>query len=96
MTPRYTVHRKDRNHDAIVGAAEAYGAWFIKAPPLDGWVWCKRLNKYMPVEIKMPEREGRKHEYTPAQKRFFFQAARDGASWWVWRTVEDVTRDLGG
>ena len=96
MPPRYTIHRKDANEDAIVSAVKRCGCWWRKGPPLDGWVWIGKWQMWMPVEIKVPEREGHKSEYTEAQKKFFAECDAHAARYWVWRTVDDVIRDLGG
>jgi hypothetical protein len=50
----------------------------------------------MPVEIKMPEREGLKHEYTPAQQRFLRFCEDRRAAHWIWRTEDDVIASLSG
>lgn len=93
MSPRtYTVHRKDGNHDELLAVAKRCGATVFKHPPLDVWVWVAKWQMWMPVEIKRPEREGRKDEYTSAQQRFMAMGVR----WWTWRTEEDVIRDLAG
>ncbi len=94
--PRYTIHRKDRNHDELVNIARRGGAYFRVGPPLDGLCWVNRWSLWMPVEIKPPDREGTKREYTEAQQKFLADCERTGAKYWVWRTEADVIRDLGG
>ncbi len=96
MTPRYTIHRKDQNHDRLVSAAKRCGAWVRKHPPLDLLVWVGKWQMWMPVEIKRPDKEGHKDEYTPAQLKFFDECKAHDAKWWVWRNESDVFRDLGG
>jgi hypothetical protein len=85
---------RDANQDALIAVAERLGCNWLQAPPLDGWCWVR--GRWMPVEIKRPEREGQLFEYTPAQRRFFRWCELRGALWWVWRTESDVIRDLGG
>lgn len=94
--PRYVIHRKDRNHAALVALAERLGMTFYVAPPLDGWAYNPRRKLWMCVEIKHPDREGHADEYTPLQRRFFERCKADNAPWWVWRTEADVVRDWEG
>jgi hypothetical protein len=61
--------------------------------PLDWWLLWR--GQWVPVEIKDPNVEGRKNEFTPAQRRFFAFAREHGGKWLTWRTTEDVLRDLG-
>lgn len=91
--PRHADPR-DANEVKLLRIAEQLGAHWIKAPPLDGWIFVR--GRYMPVEIKRPEREGHIWEYTPQQRRFFTWCQLRGATWFVWRTEADVIRDLGG
>jgi len=85
--------RRDENEHALVSIARALGAQWVQAGPLDGWV-CWR-GRWMPVEIKRPEREGRKGEYTEEQLRFFQRCRERGSPWLVWRTERDVYDALG-
>lgn len=86
--------KRDANEPALIGVARQLGAQFRIGPPLDGWIIWRGV--WLPVEIKLPEREGTKHEYTPAQKRFFTFCRDYGGRWLTWRTDADVIRDLGG
>lgn len=86
MRPRYNP--RDANEPALVKHAKQLGAHWLEAGPLDGW--CFHQGRWMPVEIKLPEREGLKNEYTPAQKRFFTWAQWYNAPHWVWRGEADV------
>lgn len=85
---------RDANEKPLIALAERFGAACHKGPPLD--LWCVHRGVWMPVEIKIPEVEGQKHEYKPAQLRFFAWCGIRNARWWVWRTEDDVIRDLGG
>jgi hypothetical protein len=85
---------RDANEQALLRVAERLGGAWLECGPLDGWiVW---RGAWLPVEIKIPEREGLRHEYTAAQKRFFAWCVIRNARWLVWRTDADVLRDLGG
>jgi len=87
---------RDTNDAELVAHALRLGGHFVRAAPLDGWCWVPRLAVWRPVEIKRAEVEGQAHEYTPQQVRFQRWCRDRGAPWWVWRTLDDVTRDLGG
>lgn len=92
---RHSHNTRDANEQDVLDIALKLGAVWREGPPLDGWVWVPRLAKWMPVEIKLPEREGTAREYTSAQKKFFSWCRQYNAPWWVWRTDLDVERDLG-
>lgn len=91
---RYSQNTRDANEDPLLRTARALGAGFWQAPPLDGWVIHRGV--WQPAEIKMPHREGHKHEYTPSQLRFLRFAADAHAPVLIWRTDEDVIASLGG
>lgn len=94
--PRYTIHRKDENHDTLVEIAEQFGGYFIVAPPLDGWLYSTRINLggWLPVEIKRADREGHKNEYTPKQRKFIEACKLIEAPYRTWRSADDVKADL--
>jgi hypothetical protein len=89
---RYSQTTRDANEDPLLKLAAQLGAHWIQGPPLDGWIFCRGV--WMPVEIKMPEREGLKGEYTPAQLRFLRFCSDRAAPHFVWRTEEDVIASL--
>lgn len=91
---RYNRNHRDTNEGPLVGLARRLGASWIEEGPLDGWMFHR--GQWMPVEIKRPEVEGYKHEYTPKQKRFLSWCQAVGATLVIWRTDEDVIRSLGG
>lgn len=92
---RYSHNTRDANEAELVGLAARLGGAWREDGPLDGWIFVPRLARWMPVEIKRPEREGLADEYTKGQRQFIAWAKAHGAPWWVWRTSEDVLRDLG-
>jgi hypothetical protein len=92
MKPRYNP--RDANELPLIERAGRLGAAWRQGPPLDGWILWRGL--FIPVEVKLPEREGLKNEYTALQKRFFSFCRLHGGKWFTWRTEDDVVRDLGG
>lgn len=93
---RYRHNTRDANEDQLLKLVEQLGGCWREGPPLDGWVWAPRMSRWMPVEIKKPEREHHAAQYTPAQHQFMIWCARNYAPFWVWRTDADVLRDLQG
>lgn len=61
---RHNRNTRDANEQALLMLAAKLGGCWREAGPLDGWTWVPRLAKWMPVEIKLPEREGAASEYT--------------------------------
>lgn len=92
---RYHHNTRDGNEEPLLKLAEQLGGCWREGPPLDGWIWVPRIAKWMPVEIKLPEREGHAAEFTPAQVQFRAWCERNHAPHWIWRTGEDVLRDFG-
>jgi hypothetical protein len=90
---RFNRNKRDANELALITHAKALGAEWWEDGPLDGWVIFRGV--WMPVEIKIPEREGLKHEYTPMQLQFFRWCSERRAKWFTWRVLSDVERDLG-
>lgn len=88
----HRANPRDLNEDPLLRLAEQLGGHWREGPPLDGWIFHR--GRWMPVEIKRPEREGLAHEFTPAQKRFVSWCQQWRAPWWVWRSEADVLRDL--
>ena len=95
MKSRYAEVTRDANEDELVKVAKQLGAQWWQAPPFDGWVLHRGV-WLGPTEIKMPEREGLAHEYTPQQKRFIAWAKANNAPHLTWRTAADVIERLGG
>jgi hypothetical protein len=91
---RPQIHRIDGNHHELVEEWERLGGVFLKQPPFDGWIWHPNWSAYWPVEIKRPEREGRKNEYTRAQQKVIAELKAIGAPWLVWREKADCARAL--
>lgn len=52
---RHADTHRDGNENPLVALAEQLGGRFRPGPPLDGWLWAR--GSWLPVEIKLPERE---------------------------------------
>lgn len=90
---RHAETHRDANEAELVTAAEKMGVIVMRGPPLDGWI-VFRGRWRGPLEIKLPEREGTAHEYTPAQKRFIRWVSLHTVPWTVWRTLGDVVTSV--
>jgi hypothetical protein len=86
-------HRRDNNHHELVTRALEIGAFWLPDGPCDGWLWWR--GSWNLVEIKNPDCEGHKGEYTSSQILLIAKLKERGIPWWVWRTESDVYRDLG-
>ena len=90
---RYAA-KNDSNALELVDFARRMGAFVVYVKqPTDLLVY--HGDRWWLVEVKNPEMEGRKKEYTKAQKKFLEDIKPFGAQLWVWRSVSDVQRDLG-
>lgn len=86
--------RRDKNEPELILLAESLGGWMIKTDHPSDWL-CWFREDWDVVEIKRPDKEGWKSEYTPAQLTFRAEAARRGARLVTWRTSEDVLKHMG-
>ena len=84
---RYAAKR-DSNESELLEVVRAFGAAWVTAPPLDGWV-CWR-ERWIPVEIK-----SEKGKYTESQVKFLAQCRERNAPVWTWREPRDVFESLG-
>lgn len=84
-------NKRDENEPVIIDAAEQCGIHWLRQGPLD--LWCFRQGRWVPVEIKKPERSGHKDEFRQSQKDFMALCDRIGAPYLVWRTRDDVIQD---
>lgn len=93
---RPQITRRDANEKSLTGVARGLGIRLVQVGPLDFWGWFPRRDEWLPIEIKLPEREGHKNEYTEAQKEFLALCEQVGMKRLIWRTEDDVLRDCGG
>jgi len=84
--------RRDNNHYELVSLAEQIGAFYMPDGPFDGWVHWR--GAWSVIEIKNPNCEGHKDEYTPEQIRLMAKLKERGIKWEVWRTERDVFESL--
>lgn len=84
-------HRVDQNQSALVKVfTQLSGVWVPYAnKPFDGWAYHTRFG-YLPVEIKLEEREGHANEYTPRQRKLLKRMKDAGLPWLIWRSENDV------
>jgi uncharacterized protein (DUF58 family) len=89
---RYAT-RRDANEPGLIQTARRLGAEFERTDkPLD-WL-CLFRGQCIPTEIKDPRKEGYANEFTQAQREFIQRCKNLGVRVWVWRSSEDVIRDL--
>ncbi len=86
--------RRDNNDSELAMLAAGLGVWLTRTDwPTDYLCFFRGL--WDLIEIKRPDKEGWKSEFTPAQISFRAEAARRGARLVVWRTREDVLAFVG-
>lgn len=87
--------RRDLNEPELLAAVKRCGAYWVQAEPFDGWCWNPRTQEWLLVEIKRSDKEGWDSEFTEKQKRLLTEFADRRIKLLVWRTQDDVIRDLG-
>ena len=89
------IHRSDNNALDLCRYARALGAFvYPLGRPTDYLVGYR--STWNLVEIKNPEKEGHKREFTKAQMQFWAETIAKKLPVFVWRTTSDVDRDLKG
>jgi hypothetical protein len=81
-------NKRDTNEPEILAALAKVGGHWVEGPPLDGWAVTDRM--FTPVEIKMPG-----EPFTDGQREFIYACVTHNWPYWVWRSVEDMLRDVG-
>jgi hypothetical protein len=89
---RYAA-RRDANEATLLAGVEALGGLWLPAGPFDGWLWDRRAWRL--VEIKRPERQGRKDEFTEEQRRLILRLNERAVPFHVLRTEDDVLALMG-
>jgi hypothetical protein len=90
--PRYAA-RRDNNHGPLVAIAQAIGGLWLPDGPFDGWLSWRGV--WHLVEIKRPDKEGWKNEYTEDQVRMLIRLRERGIEPTIWRTEFDVYKTMG-
>lgn len=93
--PRYAA-RRDENEPELLKTVKRCGAYWMQQGPFDGWCFNPRTQEWLLVEVKLPEREGDKNEFTDKQKVLLADFEIRRIKLHIWRTQGDVIRDLGG
>ena len=89
---RYAA-RRDNVELELIRFARQLGAWLVQTDwPCDWILWWR--GHWELVEIKDPEKEGHKDEFTPAQWEFRKEAQERGARLVIWRRDADVLATL--
>lgn len=85
--------RRDDNDHELVQLARKLGAEWYSDGPLDGWIF--HSGRWLPIEIKRPDKEGWQSEFTPKQQQVIASMRIARAPFEVWRNANDVLRTLG-
>jgi len=84
--------RRDDNEAALLRLVEPLGGLWLQSGPMDGWLWDRR--SWHLCEVKRPDKEGRKHEFTDDQKRLIIRLNERRIPFHVLRTEDDVLKLL--
>lgn len=85
--------RRDDNEVLLLDVIEPLGGFFLRAGPFDGWLWDRRT--WHLCEVKRPEREGHKNEFTDDQRRLIMRLNERQIPYHVLRTENDVLALMG-
>lgn len=85
--------RRDSNEAAILTCVAPLNGLWIPSGPLDGWLWNRRC--WNLCEIKRPDKQGWKNEFTDAQKNLVILLNERGVPFNTLRTETDVLRLMG-
>jgi hypothetical protein len=85
---RRYARRRDRNEPELVTLAKRLGAEMEQVGPLDWWVGWR--GKWIPAEVKRPDKEGWASEFTDTETAFIERCRLAHLPFWIWRTEQDV------
>lgn len=85
--------RRDSNESTILTCVEPLNGLWIPDGPFDGWLWNRRC--WNLCEVKRPDKEGWKDEFTGEQKKLIVRLKERGIPWHALRTEDDVLRLMG-
>lgn len=80
--------RRDSNEKDILRFVEGLGGLWLPSGPLDGWLWDR--NHWHLCEVKRPDKQGWKDEFTQEQKLLMVRLNARRARFHVLRTEDDV------
>lgn len=86
--------RRDSNESTILSVVEPLGGFWLPAGPFDGWLWDR--SKWNLCEVKRPDKQGWKDEFTSDQKILITKLNTRSLPWHVLRTEDDVLKLLNG
>lgn len=90
MSRRYG--RRDNNEPDLLSVVEPLGGFWLPSGPLDGWLWDRR--SWHLCEVKRPDKEGWKDEFTDDQKRLIIRLNERRVGFHVLRTPDDMLKLL--
>ena len=85
--------RRDNNESTILSSLQALGGLWVPGPPFDGWMWNRRC--WNLCEVKRPDKEGHKHEFTDDQLKLIIRLKERSIPFSVLRTEDDVLKIMG-
>ena len=85
--------RRDNNESTILSSVDALHGLWIPGGPLDGWLWDRRA--WHLCEVKRPDKEGHKHEFTDDQLKLIIRLKERSIPFHVLRTDADVLALMG-
>jgi hypothetical protein len=89
---RYAA-RRDSNEASLLACVEPLGGFWLPTGPFDGWLWNRRA--WHLVEIKRPDKEGWRSEFTDEQLRLLIRLKERHVPYHVLRTEADVLTLMG-
>lgn len=84
--------RRDANESGILSVIDPLGGYWLQHGPFDGWLWTRR--SWELCEVKVPEREGHKDEFTEEQQKLIIRLNERRLPWHTLRTPDDVLKLL--
>ena len=93
MSGKRYAARRDTNESGLLTFVEPLNGLWLPSGPLDGWLWNRRC--WNLCEIKRPDKEGWKREFTDEQKRLIILLNERQAPYHVLRTEADMLTLLG-
>lgn len=93
MSSNRYAKRRDNNEATILTSVEPLNGLWLPGGPLDGWLWNRRC--WNLCEVKRPDKEGWKDEFTDEQRLLIIRLNERQAPFYVLRTEDDVMGLMG-